>query len=136
MSKDKSPYKEGDVYWAFILEGSHPNYTESLVKIKFSNYTNGWSHCANVLSGPDNTNGNVYIDFTIHDDRIDRTQLFDSYSEAKEHLIKYLELMKERAIEKADNELNYKLSRIEGWEEFHKDVLRESKIDDILSNEH
>lgn len=134
MSKNKSPYKEGDVHWAFILEGSYPDYKESLLKIKFTNYTNGWSHCANVLNGIDQTNGNVYIDFDLFEDRIDKTQLFSSYNEAKVHLIKYLELVKERAIEKADNEMKYKLNKVEEWEVFHKDILRESKIDSIIDD--
>ncbi len=133
---NKSPYKEGDVKWVFRLEGSYPNYDfEYIVQVEFQKFTSGWGHSAKVIRGNDFSNGHIHIDTTIRDDRVDWTKVYDSYSEAKEHLMKWLELKKKWAIDRIEKEQSINLERLEQWESYNKDLLRESTIDEILKDD-
>lgn len=136
--KNKSPYKEGDVKWVVLIRGTYPHYdAEYIIQVEFTHYFNTLTHEAKVLRGDNISGGYESIPITMNPLRIDETKVFDSYTDAKKQLIKFLEHKKELKIKSIENEHQRRLNQFGDWENspHNKDLVRESKINSIC-NEH
>ncbi len=142
MKNNISPYEKGEVKWVFLLKGSYPHYTsEYVIQVKFTHYVNDSSYVARheveILRGDLMSGGFESVPCKQSDLKIDETKVFDTFTEAKNHLIKFLEYKKELAFKRAESDMKRRMNQFGDWENspFNKDLIRESKINSIC-NEH
>lgn len=136
MYNKKSPYKEGDIKWVFLLKGSYPYFEgEYLIQVQFTHCFDDITHEAKVLRGGDVSGGYEMIPVSTSHLRIDQTKIYDTYTEAKNQFIKFLEYKKNKEIKKIELEHQRRLNQFGDWENspYNKDLIRESKIDSIFN---